>query len=599
MKFASLILIGSLLLDCAAPVLLHAGAGSLAVPSRSLAAPSPEEQKVIDFVLNTFEDIIQTGEKTNHFYYNQATDKLDEAVGVPPPHKFGDKHLATYYFKLDDKNAAARKIKAEHVLLWVHVAQGGKPAATTTAKTGEGQTGEGQTGDGQTAQTQTPKPSKKSTKDITFEFTNGVVSSKIKVQYGFGGMELLKAFIIRSCFNYLVKVEQSVLGLVSVEPLLTLFSTNIQDIYLGDKAAEFPFKLEAKQAASSLAIAYEGYKETPVPETLPGLKKVVDTTLEAMKKSKPDDKSKPEYLVYEVKPELTGQNPDEQPDYATYIDTFHLVILRAAGRVSIMAHSKHFTDSIEVSVNSKQAILDTVYSLCHKVILQTYSNFLDLEPKDDICPNGVVYLEKKGAAKLGLEVGNANPADTSGEGEGAAKVTHYKKDLGGRNWLAVAVQVIDNADVKVVVQLLKLSEDGATASGVIRRQNYFPFVSQYCMGVFMMSFIEKVKEDFADLAYSEAIRKPDLAKGEEDKNAIKQNLGLKFNQPFIPDIQFTAGNLVDLTSMRDAQAAAEECPEGINSSAPAAAAGKWQAQLCIFKGNTPRKVGVIMKVVTG
>lgn len=588
MKVALLVFLGTLLLCPSTSVILQAETrNALVIPGRQLAEASADEQKVIDFVLNTFEEIVAPGEKADHFYFNQAKDKLDEAVGVPPPHKFGDKLLATYYFKLTDKNAAARKIKKDHVLFWVHVAQGGKPAATT-----------GQNGDAP-KEGNVPKPSKKSTKDITFEFTNGVVSSKIKVQYGFGGMELLKNFIIRSCFNYWIKVEQSVFGLVSVEPMLTLFTANIEDIFLGDKAAESPYKLVSKQVASSLSLSYEGYKDLPVPETLPGIKKVVDGTVEAMKKSsKGGDKGAPEFLVYEIKPEITAQNPEEQPDYATYIDVFYLIAIKVGGRVVVMVHSKHFSDSIEVSVNSKQTIVDTVYNLCHKVLLQTYQNFLDLEPKGDICPNGVVYMEKKGVAKLGLEPGNANPGDKSGEEDGT-KVTHYKKDLGGNNWLAVSLQIVDNADVKVVVQLLKLSEDGATASTIIRRQNYFPYMSQYCMGVFIMSFVEKVKEDFSDLAYSEAIRKPDLAKGEEEKKIIRQNLGLKFSAPFIPDIQFTAGNTIDLTSMRDAQGAIEDCPEGINNVAPAAAAGKWQAQLCVSKASTPRKVGVIMKALAG
>lgn len=595
MKLVSIVLIASSLMNCATPAFLlsDTGVGGKAV-ERQLADVTAEEQKIIDFVMNTFEELIIPGTKAadKHLYFNQATNKLDEAVGKPPQHHYAEKHLATYYFKFDDNNSPPeRKIKTPYVLFWVHVAQGGPKQTGETPKEGD--------------KGATTKAAKKTTKDIVFEFTNGIVTSKIKVQYAFGGMELLKDFIRRSCFNFLLKVEQSVFGLVVVEPIFDSIASAIQDIFLADIDPLPPYTLAASLISKELHVADEKEKKVAIPETLPAIKKIVEGTIASMKKV--DDKGgQPEHLIYEVKPTITSLNPDEQPDYATYIDVFHLLVLKVGSRILLMVHSKHFSDSIEVSVNSKQTIVDTAYNLLYKVIRQTYQNFLDLEPKGQTCANGVEYVKSKGIAKLGLEEGDANPAgQTTGEGEKkedgpvASSVTHFKKELGGTNRLGVSLQVIDNADIKVVVQLFKVSQDGTTVTSVIRRQNYFPYVSQYCMGVFILSFIEKVKEDFADLAFSEEVRNPDAAKGEENKKLIGQNLGLKYNLPFSPDVGFTDANIVDLTKYWEKQETIEDCPERLNSVAPVAAAGKWQAHLCTLKTSKPKKVAIVLKAISG
>jgi hypothetical protein len=541
MKLNAVFLAAIFLGLAAASVLLDAGLKTVpAVPARALAEPSAEEQKIIEFVLTTFDSLLASDSKSGIAYFKQADKKAPSTFGEPPKTKFeGDNFLGTYYFLLSKDNHAtdARTIKDDVVLLWLHVGRFGKPGGKT------------------------PDPkSKKSSKDLAFEFTNGIVSSKIKVSYGFGGMELLKSFIVRSCFSYLMKVEQSVASLVSIEPLVQSFTANLESVF-EPKTQKVPYQLHAKEVSRSLIVDYDGKKDSKTADNadkVPLIGSLLKDTKEALKKGKQETgPTTPEHLVYKItpifditidpksivdadKPEYSAENRLENPpDYVTYIDTFYLLIIKVGNRAMVIIHSRHFSDSVEVSVNSKTTLIETVYNLIRKVVKETYQSFMDLDPNPTLCPTGIKYAEAK-LPKLLFVAGGSLPQTEKSENEESGSTTTasmaFTKTVGEGYSIVATLSEEPTADIKVVVSL---SKDGAERA---KLQSYFPLNSQYCSGVFVTAYIKKVTEDFASIVYSEVIRNPHLTEGVDPRDAIKAHLGSRYSTPFLKDHSHTEGD---------------------------------------------------------
>lgn len=521
MKLALLFALGVTLGLTSSSLLLDAGLKQgLVIPSRSLADASPEEQKIIDFVLEKFDELISvqqkptgTPDKPVRIFFNNKDNKAPDSLGKMPPHKFEEaNHLGTWYFKLDKDNSpeAGREILTDTILFWVHVGRTVKgPAAKAT--------------DANPAKA----VSKKSTKDLSFEFTNGIVTSKVKVQYGFGGMELLKNFIVRSCFNYLMKVEQSVTSLVTIEPMVTLFAGHLDTIFAANvNNGKMDYTLKYVLAAKKLT---QDYKNGGAAVDAKGLPANIKALIVETEKAMGGESALNEHLVYTISPVIDQEKAGNLPDYATYIDTFHLIIVKANGRAMIMVHSRHFSDSVEVSVNSKTTVLETVFNLVRKVITETWQNFMELDPSPTECPNGLVYASKK-LAKLGFGDGSAGKAEEEVKQGGS---TVYQKDMGANYKLIVSLSSLESADIKVEIKLM----NGDTEQPRIFQQSYFPLTSQYCSGVFVTAYVQKMSEDFANIAYSELIRKPAVGpEAEKEKQEVRKHLGNKYSAPFLGDL---------------------------------------------------------------
>lgn len=407
-------------------------------------------------------------------------------------------------------------MKEASILFWSYVAQAGKP---TPAK--EGSQAEGET---------KKASAKKSSKDIVFEFTNGILSSKVKIQYGFGGgLELLQHFIYRTCVNYLVKMNLSLPNLAYIEGTLNGYGAALQQAVFGD-AADLPFKISGKLFAKQLNLHYDGKEDIPLPDKQPALKADITQNTEALMKAPKDgEKSPAEYLVYQIDPELTNTNPQDQPDYATYITPFHLYLLRAGGRTMVRVYSSHYQDSVEVSVASKITITEIISYLIRKIVDKGFRGLTKLDAGGETCPSTLVYIEKVGAAELGLVAGSADPANKE---DGAGTVVHYKKDLGNHYWADVALTTEETSDVKATVRLLKVSEDGAAATVQTQDHSYFPLVAQFCAGVLLSQYVEKYLLDFAGLVISELIRTGKLQEKPEERHKAQVNLLLDHQSPF-------------------------------------------------------------------
>ena len=128
--------------------------------------------------------------------------------------------------------------------------------------------------------------------------------------------------------------------------------------------------------------------------------------------------------------------------------------------------------------------------------------------------------------------------------------------------LWVSLWKVEDADLLAIVELFKIP-DGENPSEFERlalKQSYFPYVSQYCIGPFVLSFIDKMKEDFFDLGYSNILQTVDLDKMDMSTNEIQSELGLRYSEPFPQETKYKSGDTIASMILNEPQTEIKDCP---------------------------------------
>lgn len=395
-------------------------------------------------------------------------------------------------------------------------------------------------------------PKKQKKKEMSFEFTNGIVTSKIKIEFGFGDKSLLEGFIKRSCAAFAQKVEQSVFGLGTVEPELSLVMENLNEIFPAPKKVDkaiFTFKKPSaadKFNKFDFQVAGVSAKTEFVKEEHPDLDDIIKEL--SPEGSGAKEHHQDEYLIYKIEPEFTeSNNPEDEQDDSSYIDSFYLILFHTNRKVTIMINSKHFSDSVEISVNSKFMVIQTVYSLLYNVIVHTFGHFIELDAATQDCDNLLPYL-------------NTQIKKLHGDDSGADN--KFKIKIGDKHHMNIDFTE-EADDVLTKIAFVRSTEQGTEdpsqkEPSIAEKQAYFPLKSQYCMSPFILSFIEKMKQDYAKLALSELIRAP-MSNNENEIKSVKEILGSRYGELFVKDIPIKDDHKISFTGSVPGNQQLSEC----------------------------------------
>lgn len=500
-----------------------------------------DSDAIIKAVLNQFDELYSHSSK-DQTMIKELTKGTNPPDGIEePPHPFEDKLITRYYIQFPTENDQI-KIQNFPPLFWVFVAEAeSKKGAEDSEK-------------------QPAKKSKKSSQNLTFMFANGVVTSKMHVEYGFGGPHLLTPFFRRSCWDFIQKAEESVARLTVVEPLIGLFLEQVSAIFLVGELKNKISAIQVTPTASQLHLQITGRE---LPEKLGDNNKdllayVSKFTESSESKLKIDDQ-KVEYLVYYLEPEFVNSGEEDTPDYASYIEPFHVIVIRVDKKITLMISSKHFSDSVEISINTKVSIMETLYKLIHKVITKTYTHFLELETQE--CTDLKAAVESQLAQKLKFQATEFANKKVANE-EAKEKSLFFEKQINSHYKIWVTLFEEDGADLLVVIELLKMTgeDEAKTAKVIIRQQSYFPLFSQYCMSPFVISYIEKQKSTFAEFVLSDTIGKPDLSeKGLEDRRNAEKSLDFPYSDPFTKALSVAESNEITSDVVSPPQTILTDC----------------------------------------
>lgn len=462
----------------------------------------------------------------------------------------------------------------------------------------------------------------KKVNQIYFEFTNKIVNSKIAITYGASGVDMLDNFINRSCFNYLQKIEQSVFGLAAVFPSLESVAKMMDDLFLKTLVDPKIKKL------TTVTKFYDFKNRIKEPSTISGdltqspplLKMVVDLTAGLSGNSQ--DQSR-EYIIFEVTPEFGESQPINKPDFTSYIDVFYVIIVSASQKISLTVSSKHFSDSVEISVNSKLAVMENLNNLCSKVITQTFQHFIDLELPVEECKDGFSYFDSKAS---GLKWTDSLVNDEAQMPAGVDLHKQYEHVLSAESKILLYLYKVKDGDALVSVRLLpgqgsqkmkdqmksglesqnqnadsQKNSDGINSKdinnipnnnpnmiylkAVIERQTYFPLVSQFCTGPLILSFVEKMKQDFMGMALSSALLSENIE--EETIKKMQAEIGTS-SHPFIEELEWVAGRQIEMRSSEFSQQidVINKCGENLSDKKENLA---WKLQLCYLENENGGK----------
>jgi hypothetical protein len=273
----------------------------------------------------------------------------------------------------------------------------------------------------------------KSSTQLEFTFSNGVANGKIKVNSGFGDNKLLDPFIARASFDYLLKVDQSVLSLSTIEPMITYIVTQISSIFVPEKKV---FDLKGELFTYKLGYFKKGqdmnHKEIPDDDKYAGAKKEIEAEItKTIKVKNPElelGKDGFEYLAYVIKAEIIGdKNENNGIDYSSYIDDFYVIVTLVEKKIVVKVMSKHFLDTVEISVNSRTVIFETVYNMCFKVIEETFRGFAEIEGNDANCDKPIEYMNTK-LNEIGFEIEGEKKPEKKEEIEETEEEKQKKKD---------------------------------------------------------------------------------------------------------------------------------------------------------------------------
>lgn len=307
---------------------------------------------------------------------------------------------------------------------------------------------------------------KKKTSTLVVDMTDGTVTSRLKIQYGAGGMSLIRVIIRTSIWNFVIKAIQSVHEFdeieIDIEAFFSNLSKKISKIFTHEDSSTENTD-ESKNTIKFTKAKKEFYTE------FMSKFKSIETLL-----NDPEVKS----LVYKIDLEkINGQLFKSTLDY---LDDLHFVFLNKKGRVSIHALSNYIQLSQDIPVATKNAIIQSFEIMNEKIFIDNLQRFktLDLNAK-----NKSSYEISEILAHFFKDYKNEEVYSRT-FGDLTFEVEH------GTN---------SHKDVFLKFSLFKFKGDQEKQLILDVKEAYFPLLSQYNLKTIVESYISNMISYFGDL----------------------------------------------------------------------------------------------------
>ena len=346
--------------------------------------------------------------------------------------------------------------------------------------------------------TSTQKAKKKSDTQLLMliELTDGIVTSRIKVNYGISGFSLIKPVIVEGVRNFVIKLDQSITDLFTIDEFIAQTLNDVvlklndvliyKNIYKITPAKCFRDKVEAQSAEQMKTVIAEITDENKKFYTQKMFDSFVGKT----------EVTSIEFIPFEIEMKCEESGIDGE----TKNRSFYFAVFMMNKRITIYALSNIFSHSQEIPIPSKLSLFQSIQSSLTKIIVKTYGSLILLENDSSVPENAfdttvaIKSIEKLQAAGI---VGEPSKDDKT-------QLMVFEKDYYGYILKVFTNQPAPGKDYFIsILTFKKLSDDKLAA--VNERTSYFPQNSQYEISVIINSFLEQNIEEFLQIAYSSLV----------------------------------------------------------------------------------------------